>query len=74
MEAANDNGQYLTPQELSERYRGEITVRTLANWRCLGVGPKFTKVGGRILYPLSEVIWWERSRTVGSTSSYARTA
>lgn len=74
MEAANDDAKYLTPQELSDRYRGEITVRTLANWRCLGVGPKFTKVGGRILYPLAEVLSWERSRTVGSTSSYARTA
>ncbi len=74
MDPANDDAKYLTAQELSDRYRGEISVRTLANWRCLGVGPKYTKVGGRILYPLAEVTSWERSRTVGSTSSYARTA
>lgn len=35
MEAANDNDVYLTPGELSDRFRGRISVRTLANWRCL---------------------------------------
>jgi hypothetical protein len=63
----------LTPDELSARYHGRIAVRTLANWRCLGDGPKFTKVGGRILYLMTEVLAWEQARTVGSTSSYART-
>lgn len=74
MNAANDEAKYLTAQELSDRYRGEITVRTLANWRCLGVGPRYLKCGGRVIYPLHEVVAWERARTVGSTSSYARTA
>ena len=52
MEAANDNTQYLTAEEVSQRYRGEIAVRTLANWRCLGVGPRFVKVGGRNPLPI----------------------
>jgi hypothetical protein len=50
---------YLTPPELAERYRGSITVKTLANWRWLGLGPRFTKIGGRILYALSDVVSWE---------------
>jgi hypothetical protein len=71
---ANDNQpQYLTPDELSARFRGEISVRTLANWRCLSVGPRYTKIGGRVLYPLAEVEKWEAARTVSSTSQYSRT-
>lgn len=62
--------EYLTPAELSQRYAGKISVRTLANWRCLGQGPKFTKVGGRILYPLAEVAEWDARHTVANTSQY----
>jgi hypothetical protein len=55
--------QYLTPTELAARYKGSITVRTLANWRSTGNGPRFTKIGGRVLYPVDAVIEWEKSRT-----------
>lgn len=68
--AAGDK-EYLTPEELSARFRGRIAVRTLSNWRCLGTGPKFVKLGGRILYPLAEVEAWEARRTAGSTAEYA---
>lgn len=63
---------FLTPHELVARYEGKVNVRTLANWRSSGVSPPFTKVGGRILYPLNELIEWEKNRTVASTSSYRR--
>lgn len=63
--------KYLTPKEVSKRFR-EISTRTLSNWRCLGTGPKYTKIGGRILYPLDELEAWERGRTVNSTSSYGQ--
>lgn len=68
----DDRKLFLTPQELVSRYEGRVNVRTLANWRSAGVSPPFTKVGGRILYPLNELIEWERKRTVGSTSGYKR--
>lgn len=55
--------EYLTPLELAARYKGSITVRTLANWRSTGHGPKFTKIGGRVLYPVDAVMEWEKSRT-----------
>lgn len=55
--------QYLTPTELAARYKGRITVRTLANWRSTKNGPRFTKIGGRVLYPVDAVIEWEKSRT-----------
>lgn len=63
---------FLTPCEVVARYEGRINVRTLANWRSAGVSPPFTKVGGRILYPLTDLEEWERKRTVGSTSGYKR--
>lgn len=72
--AANDNQpQYMTPQELHERWKRRVAIRTLSNWRSLGIGPKFTKIGGRILYRLDEVEAWERSRTTDSTQNYSRT-
>lgn len=33
------NAQYLTPDEVSERYRGEISPGTLRNWRAMRIGP-----------------------------------
>lgn len=70
--AAISEPQYLTPDELCDRWRGRIAPRTLSNWRSLGTGPKYTKTGGRILYPIGEVIAWEQRRTTDKTSSYAK--
>lgn len=74
MEAANDNDVFLTPREVAARYGGSINVRTLANWRCQNLGPRYTKIGGRVLYPLAEVKRWEAARTFGDTSQYRRSA
>lgn len=59
------NEEYLTPVELVARYKGAITIRTLANWRSSGDGPAYTKVGGRVLYSIAAVMNWERQRTLG---------
>ena len=50
---------FLTPQQLTQRWASAVTTGTLANWRCRDEGPPFTKVRGRILYPLAEVEAWE---------------
>lgn len=65
MIAATD---YLTPAELVARYKGTITIRTLANWRSTGEGPRYTKIGGRVLYPVDAVKTWEASRTLGANA------
>lgn len=52
---------YLTPSDLSARYSGAISVKTLANWRSLGRGPPFIKLGWRVAYALSDVLQWEAS-------------
>jgi len=60
-----DGIRYLTPAELVQRYKNTITIRTLANWRSTGEGPVYTKIGGRVLYPVDGVKSWEASRTLG---------
>lgn len=64
--------EFLTPAEVSARYNGRISVRTLSNWRNLGSGPPYTKLGGKVLYPLDRLVEWERRNTVQSTSQYTK--
>jgi hypothetical protein len=51
--------EYLTVKELIGRWRGQISATTLANWRSERKGPAFIKIGGRVLYPLADVIAYE---------------
>lgn len=53
---------YLKPSELCARYKGAITEKTLSNWRYQGEGPAYLKIGGKILYRLSDVLLWEMKR------------
>ncbi|QQA42005.1 helix-turn-helix domain-containing protein [Pelagovum pacificum] len=48
----------LTERELSEHWR--VTTRTLQRWRAEGFGPRWLRIGGRILYPRDEVLAYER--------------
>lgn len=50
---------YLTPEEVEERYRGAVKVRTLANWRVQKVGPRFRKIGKAVLYDESDLNDWD---------------
>ncbi len=62
------SGTFFTPEELIARYKGRISVKTLANWRTKGGGPEYTKIGGKIMYTLAAIVEWERRRTYGSTA------
>jgi len=55
---------YLTAEEVSERYRGEISVGTLRNWRAMRRGPAFLRVGKAILYPTDALDAWDRRNLV----------
>lgn len=58
-----DDETYLTDEEVVARYNGNLTTRTLANWRSLkSGGPDYVKLGGKVLYPLSRLIAWETDR------------
>lgn len=69
---ANNAPRFLTPDEVSARYNGKISVRTLGNWRNLGSGPPFSKIGGKVLYPVEKLVAWEQRNTVQSTSEYSK--
>ncbi len=56
--------KFLTPEEVSERYRGQITVGTLRNWRALRIGPAFIKIGKAVLYPVTELEAWDQKNIV----------
>lgn len=66
----SEERKYLTPAQVSDRFGGNVSVRTLSNWRSQGIGPAFTKVGGTVMYPLDKLIEWENKNTVSSTSQY----
>ena len=72
MSSQGHQPQFLTADEVSARYDGKISTRTLANWRNLGNGPPFSKIGGKILYRLADLVAWEEKRTVQSTSEYRK--
>lgn len=64
--------KYLTTAEVSSRLNGQIKKQTLANWRNLGTGPAFTKLGGKVLYPEDKLDEWLAKNTVQSTSNYSK--
>jgi len=60
----------LTPEEFHRA--GGPTPKTLANWRVLGKGPKFIKVGRLIRYHPADIASYIDGRRVQSTSDYRR--
>lgn len=58
---------YMTPQELARRLR--LSTGTLANWRARGEGPKFMKIGKKVLYPVDEVSAYEQQALRQNTAS-----
>jgi predicted DNA-binding transcriptional regulator AlpA len=71
-QAESKVAEFLTTKELSARWGGRITVRTLENWRSTSNGPPFIKLGGAVLYRVSDIDRWESSRTVNGTSQYRK--
>lgn len=50
----------LTPADVAEKTG--FAVQTLANWRSLGEGPAFFKVGGLVRYDEATIQQWLESR------------
>lgn len=53
--------RFLTAEEVSERYRGSVSVGTLRNWRTMKIGPSFVKIGKAVLYPIDELEAWGKT-------------
>jgi len=52
--------QHINQVELSRRWR--LSPRTLERWRYRGTGPRYLKVGGRIVYRLDDIEAFEALR------------
>lgn len=63
------DNKFLTAEEVSERYRGEVTVGTLRNWRAMRIGPPFVKIGKAVLYPVAALDAWDQKNTVSCRAS-----
>ena len=64
-----DNRKFLTAEEVSERYRGTISLGTLRNWRAKRIGPAYVKLGKAVLYPIEELDMWDQKHTVACHAS-----
>jgi hypothetical protein len=56
----------LSQAELAARWK--MSPRTLEQWRWRGVGPRYLKIGGRVIYPEPEVEAFEADRLHQNTS------
>lgn len=58
--------KYLSPEQVCEMVPG-LTKGALAQWRYLGTGPRYRKVGKMCIYVESEVVEWiENSARYGT--------
>lgn len=63
------DSKFLTPEEVSERYRGGVSVGTLRNWRAMKIGPSFVKIGKAVLYPIGDLEAWDERNRVNCRTS-----
>lgn len=66
MQATQRDAICINQIELAGRWR--ISHRTLERWRWTGEGPRFLKVGGRVVYRLSDIEDYEQMAVRSSTS------
>ncbi len=57
--------QHLDQNGLAERWL--ISPRTLEQWRWQGRGPQFLKIGGRVVYRLSDIEAFEAASLHANT-------
>lgn len=58
--------KHLHQSELSKRWC--VSMRTLERWRWSGFGPKYLKIGGRVVYRLQDIEAYEGEQLRSSTS------
>ena len=56
----------VTQDQLAERWM--ISPRTLEQWRWLGKGPRFLKIGARVIYREEDIEAYEASQICQNTS------
>ena len=57
--SVTDTAENFGKRRLSEReaagYLGPVSMRTLQDWRNKGIGPAYTKLGGRVAYDVADL-------------------
>lgn len=61
-----NNDKYITTKELSKRWK--INPNTIEHWRSVGLGPKFIRIGRKILYSLNSISEFEQMNTAENTA------
>ena len=61
---------HMNQQQLAE-YWG-ISARTLERWRSIGWGPRYIKIGGRVVYRLEDILEYEAEHLHEFTGSRSR--
>jgi hypothetical protein len=52
--------KHLNQFELAKRWR--LSARTLERWRWLSLGPRYLKIGGRVVYRIEDVEAFEAAK------------
>jgi excisionase family DNA binding protein len=60
--------EYITPAQAAELLH--LSSRTLERKRCDGTGPRFHKLGRRVVYQRDEIDAWVEQNGFGSTSEF----
>ncbi len=55
--AAASDRPLATPEDLAE-FLNNIPIKTLAQWRSRGIGPKYRKIGRHVRYDWADVHAW----------------
>lgn len=58
--------KHLSQSDVAARWA--ISPKTLERWRWLGCGPRYIKIGGRVVYRLEEIEAYEERQTRSSTA------
>ena len=56
----------ITQEQLAQRWH--LSPRTLEQWRWLGKGPRFLKIGARVLYDETEIETYENAQVCKNTN------
>ena len=59
--------RHMNQVEVAKRWG--FSPRTLENWRCRGEGPRFLKIGGKVVYRLEDVEAFEQNQLRAKTAS-----
>jgi hypothetical protein len=45
-------------------YVGVVSPKTMENWRSLGIGPRYLKLGGRVAYRIADLDAWLEEQVI----------